>query len=351
MAADRETAKLNRTVLIKPAPLETLREDAMKLATFSSATGPRIAIVYGADGLLFDLASAAERDGKPDPAFRSMLDLMDAGTAALDRARKLLEKHGADPSLNTKIAPGLLLAPVPVPRSIRDFSSFPEHLKNAPRGMARLRARLKGEPPPELLAVAEIPEMHRRRMTFYKGNTLAVVGTDTAVRRPSYSKFMDYELECGAFIGKRGADIPPDKVTEHIFGYALFNDFSARDEQSQEMGGFGPGKGKDFDGGNAIGPWIVTADEMAEPAKMRMTARVNGELWSDSGMADGLYNFADIIAFLSRGITLHPGEFIAAGTVSNGSGLERDRYLKDGDTVELWMEGLGTLRNQLVGAR
>lgn len=323
----------------------------MKLATFSAATAPRIAVVHGADELLFDLAAAAERDGKPEPSFRSMIALMHGGAAALDRARTLFEKHRDDDALNVKIVPGLLLSPVPVPRSIRDFSSFPEHLKNAPRGMRRLIARLKGEPPPDLPPATDVPEINKRRMLFYKGNTQTVIGTDATVRRPSYSKYMDYELECGAFIGKRGVDIRRDKVHEHIFGYALFNDFSARDEQSIEMpAGFGPGKGKDFDTGNAIGPWIVTADAMPAPYRMRMMAKVNGEVWSDTTMADGLYTFADLISFASRDETLRPGEFIAAGTVSNGSGLERDRYLEDGDIVELSMEGLGTLRNQLVGS-
>jgi len=324
----------------------------MKLATYSAQGGPRIAIVHGNDDTLFDLATAAERDGRAEPAFRSMLDLMDAGPAALDRARALFTKFKAEPAFSRKIATGMLLAPVPVPRSIRDFSSFPEHLKNAPRGMRKLIARLKGEPVPDLPPATDVPEINRRRMLFYKGNTLTVVGTDAEVRRPSYSKYMDYELECGAFIGRRGVNIPKDKVAEHIFGYALFNDFSARDEQSIEMpAGFGPGKGKDFDTGNAIGPWIVTADEMREPYKMRMKATISGEVWSDSVMSDGLYTFADLISFISRDETLQPGEFIAAGTVSNGCGLERDRYLKDGDTVELWMEGLGTLRNKLVAAR
>ncbi len=324
----------------------------MKLATYSGGGGNRIAIVHGADDMLFDLAAAAERDGKADPAFRSMLDLMDAGPAALDRARALFDKRRGEAGLNTKIVPGMLLSPVPVPRSIRDFSSFPEHLKNAGRGMRKLVARMRGEPPPNLPPVAEIPEAPRRRKLFYKGNTLSVVGTDAEVRRPSYSKYMDYELECGAFIGKRGVNIPPAKVAEHIFGYALFNDFSARDEQSYEMPtGFGPAKGKDFDTGNAIGPWIVTADAMPEPYKMRMTAKVNGEVWTDNTMADGLYTFGDLISFASQDETLHPGEFIAAGTISNGCGMERDRYLQDGDVVELSMEGLGTLRNRLVGAR
>ncbi len=323
----------------------------MKLATFKGDGGKRIAIVHGADDTLFDLAAAAERDGKAEPAFRSMLDLMDAGPAALNRARALFDKRKGEAELNRTNAAGLLLSPVPVPRSIRDFSSFPEHLKNAGRGMRKLVAKMRGEPPPNLPPVAEIPEQHRKRSQFYKGNVLTVVGTDADVRYPKYSKYLDYELECGAFIGKRGVDIPKDKVAEHIFGYALFNDFSARDEQSLDMaGGFGPGKGKDFDDGNAIGPWIVTADELSDPYQRRATAKINGEIWSDTNMSDGLYSFADLISFISGDVTLHPGEFIAAGTMSNGCGMEHDRYLKPGDTVELWMDGIGTLRNKLVGA-
>ena len=324
----------------------------MKLATYKAASGPRIAAVHGKDDKLFDLAAAAERDGKAEPAFRSMLDLMEGGAAALDRARALLSKRQGEADLSIAITPGILLAPVPVPRSMRDFSSFPEHLKNAGRGMRKLVAKMRNEPPPQLPPVAEIPEQFRKRPQFYKGNVLTVVGTDADVRYPKYSKYLDYELECGVFIGKRGVDIPKNKVAEHIFGYALFNDFSARDEQSFDMaGGFGPGKGKDFDTGNAIGPWIVTADELTEPYKRRATAKVNGEIWTDTNMSDGIYTFADLISFISGDVTLHPGEFIAAGTMSNGCGMEHDRYLKPGDTVELWMDGIGTLRNKLVGAK
>ncbi|MGH6982193.1 MAG: fumarylacetoacetate hydrolase family protein, partial [Stellaceae bacterium] len=195
----------------------------MKLATYKAAPGPRIAVVHGDDKRLFDLAAAAERDGRAEPSFRSMLDLMDGGAAALDRARALFDKRQGEADLSTAIKPGLLLAPVPVPRSIRDFSSFPEHLKNAGRGMRKLVAKMRGEPPPNLPPVAEIPEPVRKRPQFYKGNVLTVVGADADVRWPKYSKYMDYELECGAFIGRRGVDIPKHKVAEHIFGYALFN--------------------------------------------------------------------------------------------------------------------------------
>jgi len=160
---------------------------------------------------------------------------------------------------------------------------------------------------------------------------------------------MDYELEFGVFIGQGGQDIPLDEAHEHIFGYAIFNDFSARDTQMMEMQGrLGPAKGKDFQTGNAIGPWIVTRDEIPDAYALSMVARVNGEAWSVGSSAGMLHSFEDIIAFVSRDERLHPGEFLASGTTGGGCGLEQDRYLSDGDVVELEVERIGVLKNRVL---
>jgi 2-keto-4-pentenoate hydratase/2-oxohepta-3-ene-1,7-dioic acid hydratase in catechol pathway len=221
--------------------------------------------------------------------------------------------------------------------------------------MRKLAARIMGEekalaafgplpkePPP-------VPPVFSAQPIFYKGNRLTVVGTDHDVRWPSYSNYMDYELEFGVFIGKRALDVPAAKAREHIFGFAIFNDFSARDAQMAEMASrFGPCKGKDFDTGNAIGPWIVTADEIPDPYHLRMEARVNGEVRSKGDSSGMMHSFEDMIAYVSRDETLLPGEFLASGTMGNGCGLEQDRYLADGDVVELEVERIGVLRNRLV---
>jgi 2-keto-4-pentenoate hydratase/2-oxohepta-3-ene-1,7-dioic acid hydratase in catechol pathway len=166
---------------------------------------------------------------------------------------------------------------------------------------------------------------------------------------PSYTERLDYELEFGCYIAKRGKDIPRSRAREHIFGYTIFNDFSARDEQTREMAGqLGPGKGKDFDNGNAMGPCLVTADEIGDPYRLEMIARVNGEEWGRGNSRDMHWKFEDCIAHASRSETLHPGEFFGSGTVGNGCGLEQLRFLKPGDLVELEVEGIGILRNRVV---
>ena len=174
-------------------------------------------------------------------------------------------------------------------------------------------------------------------------------GPDAEVPWPTYTERLDFELEFGCYIGKPGKDIPKDKAREHIFGYTIFNDFSARDEQTLEMAGqLGPGKGKDFDNANAMGPCLVTADEIGDPYNLEMAVRVNGEEWGRGNSRDMHWKFEDCIAHASRSETLHPGEFFGSGTVGNGCGLEQMKFLEPGDVVELEVEGIGVLRNKVV---
>jgi 2-keto-4-pentenoate hydratase/2-oxohepta-3-ene-1,7-dioic acid hydratase in catechol pathway len=329
---------------------------AMILATFE---GPRrdaaIGVVDPENRHIVDLLAAAGRI-KIDPVpFHNMLALMDAGERALDTARKLFDRFRDDPEVSHLFSEVRLVSPVPEPRSLRDFSAFPTHLRQAPLGMRKLATRVLGEEKalaaygPPLTEPPPVAPLFRERPIFYKGNRLSVVGTDHDVRWPSYSQYMDYELEFGVFIGRKGMNISVAAARSHIFGFAIFNDFSARDAQMPEMASrFGPCKGKDFDTGNVIGPWIVTADEIAEPYRLRMEARVNGEVRSKGDSSGMLHGFEDMIAYASRDETLHPGEFLASGTMGNGCGLEQDRYLADGDVVELEVERIGVLRNRLV---
>ena len=149
-------------------------------------------------------------------------------------------------------------------------------------------------------------------------------------------------------IGTGGVDISAEKAREHIFGFTIFNDVSARDYQTREMQGMlGPCKGKDFDTGNVLGPCIATADEI-DPYDLTMTARVNGEEWSRGNSGTIHHRFEDCIAHVSQSETLHPGEILGSGTVGNGCGLELKRFLSPGDVVELEIEGIGVLRNRIV---
>ena len=322
----------------------------MKLATYRDGAAVKLGAVHADDRRILDLA-AAGRSGASAQAFASMLALIDAGPAALDAARTLLERHAGDADLNRDVGAVKLLSPVPRPRQIRDFSVFPGHIRQAPAGMQRLLARQRGD---NAAAAAvrpadDVPAVYRAQPIYYKANRFSVIGTDETVRWPRYSQVMDFELEFGVFLGTGGADITKGQARRHIFGFAIFNDFSARDAQFTEMQGMlGPCKGKDFDTGNAIGPWLVTADEIADPYALSMSVRVNGESWANGTSAEMLHGFEDMIAFVSRDETLHAGEFFGSGTMGNGCGLELDRFLKHGDVVELEVERIGVLRNTVV---
>jgi 2-keto-4-pentenoate hydratase/2-oxohepta-3-ene-1,7-dioic acid hydratase in catechol pathway len=324
----------------------------VKLATFRSGGIEKVGVVHSNDTRLLDLAAAADRAGKPDPAFASMLALIDAGSAALDQARALFDQHGTDPGLSVDVAAAGILAPVPEPRQMRDGMSFPLHIRQAPRGQLKLAARasndiaelerLNAEPLPDL------PEVYRRQPIYYITNRFSVRGTNTTVKWPRYSKVMDYELEFGVVTKNKGANISASKAKDHIFGYTIFNDFSARDAQRLEMEGrLGPAKGKSFDGGNVIGPWIVTPDEIGDPYRLKMEVRVNGKMRSQGTSEGMLFSFEEIIEHVTKDETLMPGEFIGSGTVGNGCGLELGWYLEHGDTVELEVEKIGVLKNRV----
>jgi 2-keto-4-pentenoate hydratase/2-oxohepta-3-ene-1,7-dioic acid hydratase in catechol pathway len=324
----------------------------MKLATFRAGNQEKIAIVHGNDSRLFDLADASIRAGKANPAFGSMLALIDAGPTALDQARTLFDNSGADKSLSVDVAGVEILAPIPEPRQMRDGMSFPLHIRQAPRGQLKLAARAKNDMA-ELARIdaeplGELPEVYRKQPIYYITNRFSVRGTNTTVKWPRYSKVMDYELEFGIITKNKGANIPASQARDHIFGYTIFNDFSARDAQRIEMEGrLGPAKGKSFDGGNVMGPWIVTPDEIGDPYKLKMEVRVNGKMRSQ-GVSEGmLFSFEEIIEHVTKDETLMPGEFIGSGTVGNGCGLELGWYLEHGDTVELEVEKIGILKNRV----
>jgi 2-keto-4-pentenoate hydratase/2-oxohepta-3-ene-1,7-dioic acid hydratase in catechol pathway len=159
---------------------------------------------------------------------------------------------------------------------------------------------------------------------------------------------LDFELEIAVYIGKQGVDILPEEAMEHVAGYSLFNDFSARDVQFEEMRGrLGPSKSKDFDTGNSLGPYLVTADDI-DLSTLQMEVRVNGETWARSTAASLEHDVPRTIAFISGQETLYPGDVIGLGTVPNGCGLELNRWIQPGDVVSLCADGLGTLTNQVA---
>jgi len=222
-----------------------------------------------------------------------------------------------------------LLAPLR-PRSLRDFLTFEGHLHNA---LTRL-----GRPIPT--EWFDVP-------AFYKGMPDTVIGPDEEIPWPSYTQKLDHELELAAIIGRRGKNIAKEHALDYVFGYTIWNDVSARDVQTRELPiGMGPAKAKDWDGSNVLGPCIVTADEL-DPSNLRMAVRVNGEVWGEDTSAHMHHTFADLIHYAAQAQTLYPGEVFGSGTAAGGSGLELDRWLKEGDIVEMEIEGIGVLRNRI----
>jgi len=182
---------------------------------------------------------------------------------------------------------------------------------------------------------------------YYKGGHHNILGTDEDVLWPSFTEKFDYELEMAAVIGRRGTNLKASEARNFIAGYMVMNDFSARDIQRKEMKvRLGPAKGKDW--ATALGPVLVTADEVPDPYNLQMTARVNGELWSEGSSASLYWTFEQMLEFLTRDDTVLPGDVIGSGTVGTGCGLELDRWVKPGDVMELEIEGLGVLRNRVV---
>jgi 2-keto-4-pentenoate hydratase/2-oxohepta-3-ene-1,7-dioic acid hydratase in catechol pathway len=180
---------------------------------------------------------------------------------------------------------------------------------------------------------------------FTKASTAASGPNDAIPWDPSTTQQLDYEAELGVIVGVKGKNIPRANALQHVFGYTIVNDVSARDLQFGHKQWF---KGKSLDGFCPMGPVVVTADEFGDPQAKRVRLRVNGETRQDATTGDMLFPVSAIIEHLSRGMTIEPGDIIATGT-PEGVGLGRTppEYLNDGDLVETEIEGIGMLRNRI----
>lgn len=274
----------------------------MKLVTYDSGDGARVGALE--DGGVIDLGFEGD-----------MVAFIEAGAPRGERR---------------DVGDARLLAPLR-PRSLRDFLAFEGHLKGALGRLGR-----------------EIPDEWYEVPAYYKGMPDTVIGPEDEIPWPAWTERLDHELELAAVIGRRCRDVPASEAAEVIFGYTIWNDVSARDVQTRELPvGMGPGKAKDWDGSNVLGPCLVTADEL-DAGDLGMSVRVNGETWGQDTSASMHHTFADMIAYASRDQTLYPGEVFGSGTAAGGSGLELDRRLNPGDVVELEIEGIGTLRNRIA---
>jgi 2-keto-4-pentenoate hydratase/2-oxohepta-3-ene-1,7-dioic acid hydratase in catechol pathway len=214
-----------------------------------------------------------------------------------------------------------LLAPVPRPTTLHDFSVYETHM-TARSGRREKQPQWYHFPP------------------GYKGNPTAIYGPDDPMLWPDYTERLDPELEPAVYVCKSGRNITPEEAKDYIGGYTIFIDMSARDIHAREV--FGPFKSKDF--GSIMGPCMVTPDEFDE-TNARCALRVNGETWWEGNTGESRnYLLNELVAYVSDGETLNPGDAIAAGTVGMSCSIDTDRWVKPGDVVEHWIEGIGTIR-------
>jgi len=284
------------------------------------------------------------RDGiHPLPEGSDLLDLLlleDPDALAAAGAGALADPAG--PAVDQ-----VRLLPPIQPPTIRDFVTFEEHVEGVRRSVD---------------GAAGVPEQWYAAPTFYFTNPYAVIGAHDEVPMPPGSTVLDFELEVAAVIGRAGRDLTPEQARDHIAGYTILNDWSARDLQAAEMKvGLGPCKGKD--GSSTLGPWLVTSEEL-EPfrdgdgfLRLALTAEVNGEVVGADLLSNMSWKFEEMVAYASRGAEVRPGDVLGSGTCGNGGclaelwGLRGERNpppLGPGDTVALTVEGIGRTVNTVV---
>ena len=230
------------------------------------------------------------------------------------------------------------------PNTLRDAYAFEQHVKTANQNRGR-----------------EVPEEWYKFPVFYYTNPNSIFGPEDEIPYPNYTQSLDFELEIAVIIGKGGINIKAEDTPSHIFGYTIFNDWSARDVQREEMKvGLGPAKGKDF--ASSLGPVIVTSEALADKAVNRagvydlaMTAKINGVEMSRGNFKDIFWSFGEIIARVSDSCELQAGDVIGSGTVGTGCLLEltntQGPWLNEGDVVELEIERIGILKNTIGGKK
>ncbi|MGW3121736.1 fumarylacetoacetate hydrolase family protein [Streptomyces sp. NPDC001107] len=304
----------------------------MRFATYEYRNRRQVAVV--------------EEDGTlhPLPGVTSLTGLLaeGGGLPELLEAGSVLTDVPAGPHVSDV----RLLAPLQPP-TMRDFVTFEEHVEG-------VRRSVDGS--------AGVPEQWYAAPTFYFTNPYAVYGPGDDIPVPPGSSVLDFELEVAAVIGKEGRDLTPEQAREHIVGYTVLNDWSARDLQSAEMRvGLGPCKGKDT--ATTLGPYLVTADELDQYRdedgflRLALTAEVNGEVVGKDLLSNMSWTFEEMVAYASRGTWVRPGDVLGSGTCGNGGclaelwgvrGRQDPAPLKPGDTVTLTVEGIGSVSNTVV---
>jgi 2-keto-4-pentenoate hydratase/2-oxohepta-3-ene-1,7-dioic acid hydratase in catechol pathway len=300
----------------------------VRLATFVQDGAPRAAVVQGENLVRL-------------PKDVTVLGLVQAGRDALFAA-------GAQALIEADAVPlaGARLLPPLQPPSIRDFVAFEAHIEGVVRSLDGLSA---------------VPEVWYPRPAFYFTNPHALFGAHDDVPVPPLCQIFDFECEVGAVVGQAGTNLSPAQAREHIIGYTIFNDWSARDLQKPERElGLGFSKGKDS--ANTLGPFLVTADEVEHRRDdegfldLTMTIELNGEQIGSDSLASMSWTFDELVAHASLGTWVQPGDVLGSGTCGTGClaeiwGRRGERTpppLSPGDLVTLSVEHLGTISNRVV---
>jgi len=310
---------------------------AYKLLSVRSGQGARAGVLIG--DTMYD---AARITGVA--AHSSVLGMLEDWSRArrlLARASKRIESGQA----RIKGAPlksARLLAPVLYPGAIYCAgANYTDHMAE----MARAQGQTPG---PTMKELGEKP------WHFVKTSRSSVVGPGARVKLPVYSQMVDWEVELAAVIGKVARDVPAERALDSVAGYTIANDLSARDVMRRDKN---PATSpfhydwlsqKCFDGSCPLGPWIVPADEVPDPQNLGLKLWVNERLMQDSNTSKMIFDTAEQIAMLSSRVTLQPGDLVLTGTPA-GVGVPRRVFLKPGDTVKLWIDGIGELSHTMAG--
>jgi 2-keto-4-pentenoate hydratase/2-oxohepta-3-ene-1,7-dioic acid hydratase in catechol pathway len=297
----------------------------MTFLTYLRRREPRLGMLAGDESRIVDVVDAATAL-RVDAAPATMLELVDGGDAALSACRAICERTGdlpepafADPDVR-------IVAPIPRPRKnifavglnyVRHNKEFTgsDRLPNAP-------------------------------IVFTKAPTSVVGPGDAITLRPDLSPEVDYEGELGVVIGTRGRDIPVERAEQHIFGYTIVNDVTARDLQKRTSQWF---LGKSLDTFCPMGPYLVHKSVVGWPVRLEVKTTVNGEVRQRANSELLYFDIPKLIATISSGITLEPGDIIATGTPEGvGMGFDPPKFLRSGDVVEIEIEKLGRLRNPVT---
>jgi len=302
----------------------------MKLLMFGEGDHRQLGVLReGSSDEVVDVSQLARGNGSSS-APADILELIESGEDGLTKLRDLVSKASGGSTVR-KLKDLRLLSPLnpPTGNLLAIGRNYEKHAAES--------AKAWGEQvkPPTI---------------FTKAQTSITGPYDDIAIDPAISEQIDWEAELGVVIGRRGANINFADAAHHIFGYTIVNDITARDIQHHWGGQFF--KGKSLDASSPVGPWIVTADEIPDPQNLKVMLRVNGQVKQDGNTRDMIHSVAEIIRWLSVGMTLLPGSLIATGT-PDGVGFARTppEYLKAGDVMETEVQSVGLLRNKMVGAQ